>query len=247
MSIFTDPKDITIEHFYDDEPEAPRTPWGRAQGTYTLGDGFMIASCAGHGGIRVAGAAYNAIPKTLRKRWYEEDCASYIPIFFNYEALKALAMAANEKERRRTGILNYVMNTDKSDVFKSLRRWFGAEMDVLVFKNKSPLPQETAGLEDDEDYLYYLRQFNKIVEHEKLQERKASITAGLSDGDIVEFNHEIYFSFGADKPSFTKFKVVKQGRAIRFIPVSDHYNFIAQIRNWRSLVKAVYRPTQNAA
>jgi hypothetical protein len=60
-----------------------RTPWGRADHVYKLGEGIYSASTSSHGGMHLAPAINALIPKYMRadNGWYEEDCQQAIPPF----------------------------------------------------------------------------------------------------------------------------------------------------------------------
>ena len=74
----------------DGDPNAPKTPWGPAQGGYMLDRWVWNYTTAGHGGIMVApsigikkltGAALKMAEKWNGAFWYEEDAASSIPFY----------------------------------------------------------------------------------------------------------------------------------------------------------------------
>ena len=56
------------------------TPWGPAQDVHPIGPTVDLVTTAGHGGLRITGEAFNAIPDTFWKLafagqgWAEEDC-----------------------------------------------------------------------------------------------------------------------------------------------------------------------------
>ena len=60
--------------------EGSRTPWGPAQDVIAYGPEVVLVSTAGHGGLRVTGAAAKAIPESVwatmmhGRGWAEEDC-----------------------------------------------------------------------------------------------------------------------------------------------------------------------------
>ena len=60
------------------------TPWGSANTRYKYNAWVSFYSCPGHGGFKVNKPANQRIPAPLRNEdgWYEEDCESYIPLFF---------------------------------------------------------------------------------------------------------------------------------------------------------------------
>ncbi|MBN9214673.1 MAG: hypothetical protein J0J04_07655 [Microbacterium sp.] len=61
--------------------EGSRTPWGPAQHVSNVGPGIIVASCAGHGGVKLSPERNREIPAALRNSsgWYEEDCEYHIP------------------------------------------------------------------------------------------------------------------------------------------------------------------------
>jgi hypothetical protein len=66
------------------------TPWGESQTVRDLGQGVLMVTTAGHGGIYVPSTlVLHRIPKIERayaaqwsgsECWYEEDCAAAIPM-----------------------------------------------------------------------------------------------------------------------------------------------------------------------
>ncbi len=57
------------------------TPWGYAQYTKRIAEGITEYGTAGHGGIKLSQARYNALPEEYKAHktfagglWYEEDC-----------------------------------------------------------------------------------------------------------------------------------------------------------------------------
>lgn len=78
------------------EAEPKSSPWGQVQTALKIGPGLWTVSTASHGGIKVVtDEQWNRIPAAFREkaepgRWFEEDCAATIPLFFCevYEGLK---------------------------------------------------------------------------------------------------------------------------------------------------------------
>jgi hypothetical protein len=63
--------------YRDGDPNAPHTPWGRAQRVIEHAPGIAFYSTAGHGGFYLSAARLAQMPISDRSRgWYEEDCES---------------------------------------------------------------------------------------------------------------------------------------------------------------------------
>ena len=62
--------------------EGSRTPWGPAQTIYGVAPGIAVASCAGHGGVKLSPERNREVPEALRNSdgWYEEDVEYNIPV-----------------------------------------------------------------------------------------------------------------------------------------------------------------------
>jgi hypothetical protein len=74
----------------DQDPRAPKTPWGPAQYAYVLQRGLTFFGTASHGGLRVAsGVARKALSAAALRQaeswggayWFEEDVAILIPLY----------------------------------------------------------------------------------------------------------------------------------------------------------------------
>lgn len=219
----------SIEHFYDGDSFAPRSPWGHAQ-VFVQYDGNRLgeASTAGHGGMFVRGEWAKKIPYYFRRTWYEEDCECAIVLYYLYDDLKAL-----QEDFVRCGIsypsyscLNYIGRHTKDEVYTY---FLGMHRATLDFHTKQTA--QRCDFDSDARYERYIEQLNQLKS--SAQKLKASIT--IKDGDVIEFENPIYFQFGSREISAKQFTVVKHGRATRFRPIGLDLDFIAQIRRWRSM------------
>lgn len=90
----------TAQHYQDNDPKAPRSPWGKVQEVTTLGRGVRWVSTAGHGGLMVSkGCAKTLLsPNAIHlagDEWngyicFEEDCACILPLLERPEWLREL-------------------------------------------------------------------------------------------------------------------------------------------------------------
>lgn len=76
------------DHGRGDVPRRLSTPWGAAQTISPIGPGVISVSTAGHGGMRVEGAARKRVqamfpgfvPFSGHLDWFEEDCDVYLVV-----------------------------------------------------------------------------------------------------------------------------------------------------------------------
>jgi len=224
---------VTEDSYFDGEPGAAKSPWGRAQEAVFY-DGKQLGEVvtAGHGGMFVRGSWQSAIPKTLRKTWYEEDCAVLIPMYFLYDSFKALYVdfANSGKRFPRIGVLQAFGRMTKDEIYSSLMGWYRVQVDFALGQQSG-----SDEFDSDDEYNAYLEGIAKLKANQEESERKAKDSAKLKVGDIVEFESPLQFGIGSETVSAKRFKVAVYGqRSIRFIPQDTRYQFVAQIRNWRN-------------
>src|SRR5699024_2791622 len=68
------------------ERSAARQGWGDVNSVTDVAPGIAFADCAGHGGCRLSPERNKAMPRPLRRTWYEEDCESSIVGMYRPEA-----------------------------------------------------------------------------------------------------------------------------------------------------------------
>lgn len=70
------------------EKSAGRQGWGEVNSISEVAPGIVFADCVGHGGYRLSRERNNAIPRPLRKTWYEEDAESAIVGMYHPDAFE---------------------------------------------------------------------------------------------------------------------------------------------------------------
>lgn len=98
-----------------------RTPWGAAQSVDHPAPGIAVASCAGHGGVKLSPERNAVIPPALRNKsgWYEEDCEAQIVGMYFPETFP---------HYRGAGVADADQNEWRRDAFEqSVKSWFPDE------------------------------------------------------------------------------------------------------------------------
>lgn len=214
---------IKEESFYDDDPRAPRTPWGKAQHVTSYCEGLQEVVCAGHGGWRVANPELRKmIPTVFRKTWYEEDCEAYIVLFYLYDVLKPLAVEMEQTGNKFpfAGSLRSLLTYSKEEFGEHIKYWFRAEWDMV-----NGVESEREDFGSERDYLRYLQRREQLA-----SKRKAPT---VKDGDVILFKEPFRFNVGGRKWELSEFKVVKQGRAVKFKSTDDKFPWLAHLTKWR--------------
>lgn len=214
---------IKEESFYDDDPRAPRTPWGKAQYVTSYCEGLQEVACAGHGGWRVANPELRKmIPTVLRKTWYEEDCEAYIVLFYLYDVLKPLAVEMEQTGNKFpfAGSLRSLLMYSKEQFGERMKYWFRAEWDMI-----NGVESKREDFDSDHSYTRYLERKEQLTNKSK--------APTVKDGDVIRFKQPFSFSIGSKEWVLSEFKVVKQGRSVKFKPTEDKFPWLAHLTNWR--------------
>lgn len=215
---------VREERYWDEDGDAPRTPWGRAQ-TLTQYDGDRLGevTTAGHGGFYVRGEWARKIPHYLRKTWYEEDCEIKIVAYYLFDELKALqeAYKAQGVPYPYAGIIGAFETRDKAHFEKGMLTWHRPLIDFKTGKQSVRSDFET-----DEDFAYYQQEMVRLAEKANKKKTANKIAAG----DIVEFTEPLSFSANGGSVQVKRFEAIAWGkRAIRFKPLDVAADFIARI------------------
>lgn len=73
---------ITPAYTDPDEPP-PMSPWGSINERRMVAPGIWFCGTATHGGYWISAAMAEAVPESIRRRWFEEDCEwSILPLVF---------------------------------------------------------------------------------------------------------------------------------------------------------------------
>lgn len=236
MSIQRTSKYITSDSYYDGDKSAPRTPWGPAQNVNDYANGLKDVTTSGHGGLRVCKSIQKKLPSIFRRTWFEEDCESYIVAYFFYDELHQVAMETKGTSYDNVGVLPYIRNTSKEEVFKAFFKWYGGEYDYYMKNEKRPFsyfielyPFDLVRAQNC--YERYTRAYEEMKLNATSKKKKTT----LSDGMTVKFSNAFNFTFNGKKEAISLFKVIKDGRRVRFIPKEGAFKdaFHAQLTRWR--------------
>lgn len=215
----------TLSYWPDYDKNAPSSKWGPVQRMVDYRNGIFDISTSGHGGLKVTGELAKKIPKHFRQTWYKEDCECVIPLFFLYDEFKAIADLFTYEEAGKYGFLRAIKRKSKED-FKAQLLGYGCYAAIWDFMHGTT--RDVSSFEGE------LRQREYTEKMADLKSPRVKITAGsIQDGQHIRFESPIIFTVNQETVEVTDFKVVKEGRTIRFKPVG--HGFMAKISCWTKL------------